>query len=110
MIDAELEVWLIEINSNPCLELSCPLLASLIPRMVENVLELTLDALFPPPQRYSPKGVHYFKELEKENKFELVYDERVERLYKGSLEVLDKRLMDEEDDTFEDCGEEWEDA
>jgi hypothetical protein len=85
MIDANLDVWLIEINSNPCLELSCPLLASLIPKMVENALELTLDAMFPPPVRYSPKGVHYFKELEKENKFELVYDERTERLYKGSL-------------------------
>lgn len=45
--------------------------------MVENALELTLDAMFIPPVRYSPKGVHYFKELEKENKFELVYDERV---------------------------------
>jgi tubulin monoglycylase TTLL3/8 len=61
MIDANLDVWLIEINSNPCLELSCPLLASLIPKMVENALELTLDAYFPPPVRYSPKGVHYFK-------------------------------------------------
>lgn len=39
MIDSNLDVWLIEINSNPCLELSCPLLSSLIPRMVENALE-----------------------------------------------------------------------
>jgi hypothetical protein len=39
MIDANLDVWLIEVNSNPCLELSCPLLSSLIPRMVENTLE-----------------------------------------------------------------------
>ncbi len=61
MIDADLNVWLIEVNSNPCLELSCPLLASIIPKMVENTLELTLDAMFPPPVRYSPKGVHYFK-------------------------------------------------
>lgn len=39
MIDANLDVFLIEINSNPCLELSCPLLASIIPKMVENALE-----------------------------------------------------------------------
>jgi hypothetical protein len=51
--------------------------------------------------------LHYYKELEKENKFELVYDERVERLYTGSLQVLDNKLLEEEDDTFEDCGQEW---
>lgn len=34
MIDANLEVWLIEINTNPCLELSCPLLGCIIPKMV----------------------------------------------------------------------------
>lgn len=39
MIDANIEVWLIEINTNPCLELSCPLLGCIIPKMVENTLE-----------------------------------------------------------------------
>jgi hypothetical protein len=39
MIDAKLDVWLIEINTNPCLELSCPLLGCIIPKMVENALE-----------------------------------------------------------------------
>jgi hypothetical protein len=34
-----------------------------------------------------------------------VYDERVERLYTGSLKVLDSKLLEEEDDTFEDCGQ-----
>ena len=34
MIDSNLDVWLIEINTNPCLELSCPLLGSIIPKMV----------------------------------------------------------------------------
>jgi hypothetical protein len=39
MIDSNLDVWLIEINTNPCLELSCPLLGCIIPRMVEDALE-----------------------------------------------------------------------
>jgi tubulin polyglutamylase TTLL1 len=39
MIDANYNVWLIEVNSNPCLELSCPLLGFIIPKMVENALE-----------------------------------------------------------------------
>jgi hypothetical protein len=65
MIDAELGVWLIEVNSNPCLELSCPLLAALIPKVVENTLQITLDALFPPPLKALPRGQLYTRELEK---------------------------------------------
>jgi tubulin monoglycylase TTLL3/8 len=34
MIDDKFETWLIEVNTNPCLELSCPLLARIIPSMV----------------------------------------------------------------------------
>lgn len=110
MIDAELKVWLIEVNSNPCLELSCPLLTAIIPRLVENTLQLTLDAIFPPPMRACPRGQLYTRELEKENRFELVFDERVEGLQECPPEVLDSRLQEEEDDVFEDCGEDWDDA
>ena len=66
-----------------------------------------MDAMFPPPVRYCPKGMHYFKNLEKENRFELVYDEKVENLYKCGLNVLDAKLLEEEDDVFEDDGDEW---
>lgn len=34
MIDCNLDVWLIEANTNPCLEESSPLLKLLIPRML----------------------------------------------------------------------------
>ena len=34
LIDEKINVWLIEINTNPCLELSCPLLGCIIPKMV----------------------------------------------------------------------------
>lgn len=39
MIDSDLKLWLIEVNSNPCLELSCPILSQIIPNLIENVLE-----------------------------------------------------------------------
>ena len=39
MIDEDLDPWLIEVNTNPCFELSSPYLASLIPAMVENALK-----------------------------------------------------------------------
>jgi tubulin polyglutamylase TTLL1 len=39
MIDEELKPWLIEVNTNPCLELSSPYLARLIPAMLENAIK-----------------------------------------------------------------------
>jgi len=39
MIDEMMKPWLIEVNTNPCLELSSPYLARLIPTMVENALK-----------------------------------------------------------------------
>ena len=34
MIDENFKVWLIEANTNPCLEISCPLLGRIIPPML----------------------------------------------------------------------------
>ena len=53
ILDEELRLWLIEVNTNPCLELSSPLLAQLIPRMLEDMLELTVDKVFPRPVKDS---------------------------------------------------------
>lgn len=36
MIDNQGNIWLIEINTNPCLEESSPLLQKLIPRMLST--------------------------------------------------------------------------
>jgi len=48
MIDFRLKPWLIEVNTNPCLEESSALLRQLVPRMVDDALKLTLDVVFPP--------------------------------------------------------------
>ena len=52
MIDQHYDVWLIEVNTNPCLELSSKLLARIIPNMLEHSLRLTLDVIYPPPCHY----------------------------------------------------------
>lgn len=49
IIDEDYNVWLIEINTNPCLEESSSLLKSLIPRMLDDAFKLTLDQIFPNP-------------------------------------------------------------
>jgi len=38
MIDEEFKVWLIEVNTNPCLEESSNLLRHLIPRMIGTII------------------------------------------------------------------------
>ena len=48
MIDKDLKPWLIEVNTNPCLEESSALLKQLVPRMLDDAFKLTLDVIFPP--------------------------------------------------------------
>lgn len=43
MVDSNQKVWLIEVNSNPCLELSSAYLSHLIPNMLENSFKIALD-------------------------------------------------------------------
>ncbi|CAK79711.1 unnamed protein product (macronuclear) [Paramecium tetraurelia] len=48
MIDNNGNIWLIEINTNPCIEESSPLLQKLIPRMLNDAFRLTIDKIFSP--------------------------------------------------------------
>ena len=43
MIDEGLNPWLIEVNTNPCLEESNQLLRYLVPRMLDDAFKLTVD-------------------------------------------------------------------
>ena len=53
ILDEDFNVWLIEVNTNPCLEESSALLKSLIPRMLNDAFKLTLDCIFPPLGQYA---------------------------------------------------------
>ena len=46
MIDDDCNISLIEVNTNPCIEEASPLLAMLIPRMLDDAFKLTLDVIF----------------------------------------------------------------
>lgn len=76
MIDDSFNVFMIEVNTNPCLEISCPLLSKLIPSMLESAFKVVLDPLYPPPNFYNPKKIPYDNYLD--NKFELIFDELVD--------------------------------
>ena len=70
MIDGEFNPWLIEVNTNPCIEESSPLLGQLIPRMIgifivlikqflflikDDAFKMTLDVIFPKPKKAAQK-------------------------------------------------------
>lgn len=73
MIDDDFKPYLIEVNTNPCLELACPLLARLIPNVIENALKIGLDAQFLPPEFFSTKKA-FIGDPCPENRYELVFD------------------------------------
>ena len=47
MVDSDFSVWLIEVNTNPCLEESSSILRTLLPRMIDDAFKLTIDRDFP---------------------------------------------------------------
>lgn len=46
MIDANFKVYMIEVNTNPSLEICCPLLARIIPELLENSFRLAIDPVY----------------------------------------------------------------
>lgn len=103
MIDEDFKPWLIEINTNPCLELCCPLLSKIIPAMVENAFKIGLDPLFPPPYNWPVNKKYQLGDNPMDtNKFELVFDETAEgeaiqELY-GNVDRVDKNMGDIEEE------------
>ena len=77
MIDDEFKLYVIEVNTNPCLELSSPLLARLIPNMLENAFKITVDPIFMPPEGFSSKKA-FLGDPCPENKFTLIFDHKVD--------------------------------
>ena len=51
-LDEDYNVFLIEVNTNPCLEESSALLQRLIPRMLDDMFKLTLDRVYAPSQDF----------------------------------------------------------
>jgi hypothetical protein len=77
LIDNKMKTWLIEANTNPCLELSGSLLARIIPHMLENSFRIALDPLFsiPDPTTWpTSRRTEYSTRVFSGNKYELLFD------------------------------------
>lgn len=80
ILDASFRPWLIEINTNPCLELSSPTLQRLIPRMLENLARVSLDPVFQPSEEAPKSKSHFiYESCLLKNRFELIFDSLFDR-------------------------------
>ena len=85
MIDSDFGVYLIEANTNPCIEINqCPVLARIIPNMLDNAFRIAVDPLLPPPDLNFKRGSEFLAE----NKFSQVFDYDIE---KSEIEALYKQ-------------------
>ncbi|CAD8049611.1 unnamed protein product [Paramecium primaurelia] len=110
MIDEKFQPYLIEINTNPCLELSSPLLGRIIPAMVENAFRLSIDTLIPPPEQstWPPNKKHllFYDNMLENNRFQLIFDEREDAqelkiLYSNQSNDDQIDEMDEEEEEYQ---------
>lgn len=93
MFDSNLKVWLIEANNNPGLsECKSPALNRVLSYMMEHMIQIAVDPLFPPP--YTSKvNTNYLQVPEnmfKENKFELIFDQDRDGIELEKIEELDE--------------------
>jgi len=63
MLDAEFGLYLIEANTNPCIEINgCPVLARVIPNMLDTAFRIAVDPIFPPPEMNFKRGFEALSE------------------------------------------------
>jgi tubulin polyglutamylase TTLL1 len=106
-----MKCYLIEVNTNPCPELSSSVLRNVIPAMLDNALALTLDCCYPPHDLLAQYHKKYSYPLALENKFSLVFDENItgreiaiiyekEGVGKGAIGGVG---VGDDDENFESC-------
>lgn len=54
ILDSDLNVFLIECNTNPCIEESSSILKRLLPRMLDDMFKLTLDQIYQSSKTMEP--------------------------------------------------------
>ena len=77
MLDENFKLNLIEVNTNPCLETESPLLARIIPELIDNTFKIALDPLFPSPDLTTNRKIAV-NELPQEIKYTLIFDEDID--------------------------------
>ena len=78
LVDEDLRLWLIEVNTNPYLGTPNKFISELLPKMIDDMFEITLDAHFPASNSkkiiFNPYSKIAF-EKKGRNLFELIYSD-----------------------------------
>ena len=74
MLDSDFNAFLIEINTNPGLEISSPWIQIVVPRMLDDALRLTVDKVFEPVFDFTKNYKGDFTEEQKK----LLIDSKIE--------------------------------
>lgn len=108
MIDENLKAYLIEMNTNPCLELSCSYLARLIPLMVESAIWIAIDPYISPPT--FPKSKKHQIPDPNDCLFEPIFNEKKDaaefKTLPGHEAMIDMIAEDLEEDQVSDSDDE----
>lgn len=71
LVDNNGRPWLIQVNTNPSLDVSCSLLSRVLPELIDNSCRLVCDMLFPPK-----KAPDYAQHFLQSNKYALIYSRK----------------------------------
>lgn len=100
MIDESLHPWLIEVNTNPALDICCPILAKLLPQLVEDACKIAVDPIYPPPS-WPPAKKHLIPDPT-DNKFVLIYNDLTDAQELKSLPIDDSMIGIIQEEELED--------
>lgn len=87
MIDEDLRIWLIEVNTNPYLGIPNPFIEKLLPKMLDDLFDLVFS------NQYVRAN---FRENETKNEFELLYAEKGSSYTNNEINLrrsFDKKLL-----------------
>ena len=89
MLDKNLNVYLLEVNRNPGLEISSPWIKAIVPRMIDDALRLTIDVIFPPKYQFDKNTITELNYEEYTN--EIIHKEEGKKVEEGKNE--DRRIV-----------------
>ena len=77
MLDENFKIWLIEVNTNPCLETSTSFLYKLITSMIDNAFSITIDSFYRASEKTKKTNFPRENEPFKTNNFCCIFSKKL---------------------------------